>query len=170
MTDRSHDPIGPRIPPEPARHIIDPMAFALAFVAAPLIPALALCWLIVPAAAVFFGGPLWLLLGLPVLLWQMPRTGPDCAKIALLALLGNLAATLEISGYLLRNGTSDALGSLLIYGAFGSLMSLIWGALFAWLYRILLPKLRSDLERVYRANRPISPPDPRPHTSFAYQA
>lgn len=165
MTDNTAqiDPIGPHLPDLPMRHTIDPLAFVLAFVGAPLVPATLLFWLLIPPFAVLFGGPVWIVLGLPVLLWQMPKTGPDAGKIAPLAFVGNLLATGAIYGYAVLTHNHDAEAFLWIYGIFGSVMAPAWGACFAWLYRAFLPRSRRDLLRAQSArSRAQSPAQPGP--------
>lgn len=91
------DLIGPRLPTLPKCYHINPPAFFLALLLAPIVPGILGFWLIlIPTIAVLYGGPVWLALALPTLLWKLPHIGPDPAKIATLAFVGNLIATAAI--------------------------------------------------------------------------
>ncbi len=145
------DLIGPRLPTLPKRYHINPLAFFLALLLAPIIPGIVGFWLIlIPTAAVIYGGPVWLALALPTLLWKLPEIGPDPAKIAILALVGNLLATAVAWVVATQIAPREARTLLVLYGGFGSVMAPIWGATFAWLYVGFLPRSQSSAIRAAR--------------------
>jgi len=145
------DLIGPRLSTLPKRHHINPLAFFLALVLAPIIPGILGFWLIlIPTAAVLYGGPVWLALALPTLLWKLPHIGPDPAKIAALAFVGNLIATAAIWAITTQTDPNSGKVVLTLYGGFGSVMAVIWGATFAWLYIGFLPKSQANAIRAAR--------------------
>lgn len=148
--DVETDLIGPRIPALPKRHSIAPVAFAIAFITAPVVAGILFFWLFIPLFAISFGYPFWIIIGLPTLLWQLPRTGPDASAIAGMALLGNLVGAGLIWGYAVLTDMHEAGAFLYIFGIFGSVFAPLWGAIFAWLYRGLLPKPRKDLLRLHK--------------------
>ncbi len=115
---------------------IDPVAFFAALIAAPLLVTLATFWLLIPIAALVMGGPLYLVVGTPVLLWYLGRHPPDPGAVALVAVAANLAA-LAIAALLLHaTGNRVELEALAwLYGCFGSLFAALWGAVFAGLYQ-----------------------------------
>ncbi|MEO0774392.1 MAG: hypothetical protein AAFZ04_14580 [Pseudomonadota bacterium] len=117
------------------RYLIDPRAFILALVSAPLIIGLLFFWLLVPAVAVVMGGPFYLLTATPVMLWWLGRHQPNFLTAAILGFLSNLAVVGVI--YLLHltevdRGYHDVAR---IYFIFGSVMAPIWAGTFALLYQ-----------------------------------
>lgn len=115
----------------------DPVAFALALVGGPLLATVALCWLIIPIFAVVLGGPLYLLIGSPILLWMVGRYPPDPWRFALAGFAANLGLTILCAAadawvYALREAGIPSAFGMTIWGLiFGPL----WGAAFAHLYR-----------------------------------
>ncbi|MEO0372555.1 MAG: hypothetical protein AAF231_13940 [Pseudomonadota bacterium] len=123
-----------RRPPGP-RYLIDPRAFILALVSAPLIIGFLFFWLLVPAVAVVMGGPFYLLTATPVMLWWLGRHQPNVLTAAILGFLSNLVVVGVI--YLLHlaevgRGYHDVAN---IYLVFGSIMAPIWAGFFALLYQ-----------------------------------
>jgi len=75
-----------------ARYAIDPVAFFLALICAPLLVALMFCWMIgIPVFALFFGGVPYLIFGTPVLLIYLhyrqgsPEGAAACAALTVIA-------------------------------------------------------------------------------------
>lgn len=126
-------------PPVPrVRYIIDPVAFFVALIGAPLVVAAAGFWAaFVPVIAVAFGGPVYLIVGLPVLLFWLSRRPADSGEIAGLA-LASLAAGLAITALIgLALGSKDVTGVLAFFGGFGVVFAPLWGACFGWLYNLM---------------------------------
>ena len=119
-------------------HLIDPVGFFVALIGAPVLVTLASFWLLmIPVAALFMGGPIFLVTATPVLLWWLGRHEPDAAPIAGLGFVANLGVTALIYLAGLRAGQSDASNLAMIYLIFGSVFAPVWSAVFAWLYRWL---------------------------------
>ena len=127
---------------------IDPVAFALAFVGAPLVGALLISapgilglllppFLIFPAfgfGGVVVGGPFYVLLGLPALLIGMhsAHVTSDTVLRWVLQALGLLALGIAAAQFFI----DDGLGLFVIL-VFGLIYGPIWGLCFANLYRRL---------------------------------
>jgi hypothetical protein len=114
---------------------LDPVAFAAALVAAPLLVALICFWaLLIPVFAVLFGGPVYLAFGTPVLLWMVTRVRPYFVSYACVGVLVQSGLTLLLA-------LSDALhphqgtGDLLPAALFGMIFAPLWAGTFAALYR-----------------------------------
>ena len=117
------------------RYPLDPVAFALALVCAPLIVALLGFWaLAIPIFAVLFGGPIYLVFGTPVLLTYLlyRRGSPEGA-----ALLGFLTVIVGLVGLWLLGtafGRMQDIEPLLWMGGFGLIFGPLWGLTFGLLY------------------------------------
>ena len=124
--------------PAPAakRTLLDPVAFFLALIGAPLVVAALGFWaLLIPVFAVIYGGPYYLIIGAPLLLWFVPRNGVQPRQIAILAFVANGVATLAaILALGLTEWQHIPLGVVLWFGTFGSIFALLWGRMFAHLY------------------------------------
>ncbi|MEO0938984.1 MAG: hypothetical protein AAFY38_12595 [Pseudomonadota bacterium] len=126
------------------RYVIDPVAFFVALIGAPLlITALTFWMLLIPVAALVMGGPLYLILGTPLLLWFLRRNVGKGEDIALLALGSVIAACAALFGLGVLMDEADYKAIALIYGGFGILFGPAWAATFAFLYN----RLRNDLSR-----------------------
>ena len=139
-------PRQPRAKPENLlpgqRYAIDPVAFFLALVLAPLyVTALSFWMFLVPVGALIFGGPVYLVLGTPVLLWHLAHHPAQPDRIAGLAMATvAIAAIPALAALALLQGWPRNPGSLLLIGAFALVFAGLWGAAFGWLY----PKFRKD--------------------------
>ena len=117
------------------RHLIDPVMFFVALIGAPLlVTALSFWVMLIPVAALFFGGPVYLITATPVLLWWLSRNAPKVSDIAMIGFSANLAACVVI--YLLGEamGLHDAEAMARIYLIFGSVFAPLWAGVFAKLY------------------------------------
>ncbi|MEP5154845.1 hypothetical protein [Planktotalea sp.] len=115
--------------------IIHPLAFTLALVCAPLLVALFGFWLFIPVFAIAFGGPLYLALGVPALLWFIPRYGVKAWQIGILASLVNLIGVAAIALVLLQLDLGmDADDFLRLYVLVGTPVAFAWGLTFGLLY------------------------------------
>lgn len=128
-----------------ATTLVDPVAFTLALVGAPLIAGIiGAPLLLIPSFAVLFGGPLYLLFGTP-LLWMAIRRGmtksaafSGLATKTMLTLLIPITLLVVVTADSLPK-LSEALWLLSFYGAISVAMAALWGQLFGVLYT----KLRS---------------------------
>ena len=140
-----------RMAPRPAkaRFVIDPVAFALVLVLAPLLVALLGFWIMgIPVIAVFFGGPCYLVAGTPVLLIYLHLRHGTAPQIAALAL-----ATVLIGGAIILVGdhllsTRPSHYEILSFTGMGVIFGPLWGFAFGLIYN----RLRNDLSR-----QPIPP-------------
>ena len=88
--------------------------------------------------ATVMGGPVWLLLGTPALIWLIRRGTTWTFSYAACAFVGNLLSPiLAIGGASLigGNGTSDAWHLAQLYLGFGCVFAPLWTVLFVALYR-----------------------------------
>lgn len=110
-----------------------PIAFTAALIGAPLLVTLVGGVLLIPIAALIFGGPVYLIAGTPVLLWMIGRFPPEFENYALAGLLTNLAL-LTVAGLLQEIPQSsipiDTVGFLLP----GVIFAPLWAGTFGYLY------------------------------------
>jgi len=117
--------------------VVDPLAFFLALVGAPIVVALAGLWLLfIPVLAIFYGGPLYLLIGGPILFVLVATKGPHVLTAMALSLMTIFCgAVLAVLAGALQNPVHADIFAL--YGSFGSLMAPLWAGTFCVLYRKL---------------------------------
>lgn len=142
--------------PAPTRYLIDPVAFIIALVAAPLLLALPFAvvlfftWLsgvkpippslvvaIIPIAAVAIGGVPYLIAGGPMFARKLKKTKPAPWVFAMQASLANLTTLMIAAMYFLMIGDDNPIGSALVIFGFGMIFAPVWGAIFAIIYRRL---------------------------------
>lgn len=109
-------------------------AFFGALVLAPLLVTALSFYLFVPIFALAMGGPLYLVLGAPFLMWWLSRRPCDGGEIAMAALLINAAACALFMAYGALIGEEDLASVALLYLLFGSIFAPLWGGMFGWLY------------------------------------
>ena len=115
------------------RHLVDPTAFALAMAGGPiLVGVLGAPLLLVPSFAVVFGGPLYLALGIPVMLFYMSRNTVTPAAWAGLAFVANLVLFLPTVMVAVLTGGSHDGPSLFLF--FGSIFAPLWGLASGFIY------------------------------------
>ena len=121
-------------------HLIDPTAFFVALIGAPLLVGLLGFPLLIPPFAVLFGGPIYLLAGGPVFCVALQKGLKGAGKFAFLGfalMLGVLflasALTLVAPYFLLKEW-------LPVYAIFGLIFAPIWSAVFAALYKVFRNK------------------------------
>jgi hypothetical protein len=119
------------------RHIIDPVAFILALIGGPVLVTAISFWLVVPVFALIIGGPLYLAVGTPVLLWRLQRAVHDIFELAVLAMKAVGILTLGATVYLCLTSQEGQIPSLLIMALFALVFAALWTATFGWLYRRL---------------------------------
>lgn len=112
-----------------------PIAFTSALVLAPIVVTVLTCFLLIPIAALLIGGPVYLAIGTPVLLWMVGRQPPTFGPYALAGLLGNVAlivfayASISLQPAAIRTYE----GMTLAY--WGLPFAPLWAGTFALLYR-----------------------------------
>ena len=89
--------------------------------------------LFIPTFAVMLGGPIYLAVGIPVMLVYMRRHRPPPMDWGLLAFATHLALFLPIFALAWQSGTN--VDSARIYLLFGSLFAPLWGAVSGVIYR-----------------------------------
>ena len=131
------------------RYALDPVAFAKALILAPLIVAAFGFWVfLIPVFAVVFGGPLYLIVGTPVLMIYLHYAQGDPRGTSILAF-----ATVVVGAGLLvlADQVLDLLrhpDGLVFWIGFALVFAPLWGLTFGKLYN----RWRSDLSR-----RPLPP-------------
>jgi hypothetical protein len=116
--------------------IFDPIAFVFALVLSPLVVAVAGCWLFFPVAAVVVGGPIYLLVGTPILLWLVTRVAPEFDRFAGVGLLANVGL-FALTTLLFPFVNSPVPAGGLFIGLWGFVFAPLWAGTFAVLYRKL---------------------------------
>ena len=117
-------------------YVIDPVAFFGSLVGAPLAVAAGGFWLMgIPVFAVVFGGPIYLAIGVPVLLWHLGRHPPKPLRIAGLAFLSCATAAAILLGYLGITQGERAIQEMLIFVGFALIFAPLWGGIFGLFYR-----------------------------------
>ncbi|MEO0359138.1 MAG: hypothetical protein AAF386_12785, partial [Pseudomonadota bacterium] len=127
-------------------------SFVAAFVCAPLLISLILCWTLIGAAALPFGAPAYVAIGLPLLLLFTGRIDLTFGRYAMLGLLGHFILCVPWAAVILaapphRSGGTELLG---IYAVCGAIFAPLWSGTFAPLYRgyaKLNPNLTPIIER-----------------------
>ncbi|MEO1140328.1 MAG: hypothetical protein AAFW87_12830 [Pseudomonadota bacterium] len=117
-------------------YVIDPVAFFAALFGAPLVVAVVGFWIGgIPIAAVVFGGPLYLVVGTPVLLWHLARHAPNSWTIAGLAFLSFAVLIAAAGVYSVLLDEDGIIQFLMFFAGFGLVFAPIWGGVFGILYR-----------------------------------
>lgn len=111
--------------------------FLVAFIAAPLLVTLLTFWAFIPVYALLFGGPLYLIAGLPLAVWYLRTRTPRCIQLLLLALICQLLQIPIFFIAALYFGDFDMLNALPAFLFFGAIFALIWTLTFLALYLLL---------------------------------
>lgn len=117
------------------RHLIDPVAFGIAMAGGPLLTGTLGFPLILPVIAAALGGPVYLAVGVPVMLIVMPLHRYSASGWAGLALIVHAAVFLTILTLSEAMGASTELPA--IFFIFGLVFAPLWGAVSGLLYRWL---------------------------------
>lgn len=128
--------LAPPPPPYPAHYVIDPVAFFAALIAAPLLVTLLTAWLLfIPVFALILGGPAYLVVGTPVLLWYLRRNDGDPNDLGFVAFILMLVFLVPICalGVILKEPQLISLG--LGYLGFGMIFGPAWAYVFGRLYQ-----------------------------------
>ena len=117
------------------KHIIDPVAFGLALVLSPLLITAFTFWMLfIPVFALVFGGPIYLIVATPTLLWYLrhyPAEPTRIGVLALFAVFALLALALIAARFTPYRDTAEGFAFLL---SFGVMFGPIWAGFFAILY------------------------------------
>ena len=119
---------------------VDVLDLCLALVGGPVLVTAAFFWVyFIPVVALFLGGPVWLLVGSPVLFWYLRRFPPGVVGIAILALVTVLALAALLALASLALGNQELMSWAIVYATFGAVFALAWGlaagGLYVWLSR-----------------------------------
>ncbi|MEO0829008.1 MAG: hypothetical protein AAFY03_00935 [Pseudomonadota bacterium] len=125
------------LPATARRTRVQPILFVASFIAAPLITAAVGYFLVLPIFALFLGGPLWLLIGAPALIWAIRSGMTRRRDFAVLAFAGNLATPLLVAPFMLWTGEpgDSAFYMAMLIFAFGCAFAPLWAAVFVELYQ-----------------------------------
>lgn len=117
-------------------YVIDPVAFFFSLVCAPLAVAAGGFWALgIPVFAVVLGGPFYLAVGVPVLLWHLGRNPPRPWRIAGLGLVSfAIPAVLVLAYFHFAHGPREA-QQLAILAGFGVVFAPLWAGVFGIFYR-----------------------------------
>lgn len=127
--------------PHPTRYIIDPVAFFIALIGGPLVfTGMTFAVFFIPVAALIFGGPAYLLIGTPLLLWYLRRNDGDPNALAILALKVMLSALILVLIVAAVTGDEGVFGFGLWFTGFG----MIFGPAWAYFFGLLYQRLRRD--------------------------
>jgi hypothetical protein len=116
----------------------DPVAFALALIGGPLLVTLLTCWLLfIPVAALIVGGPIYLIVGTPVLLWMVGRYPPEVSHFALAAFTANIVLCLLIVvvQILIPAARDSGTREFILLPVCGLFFGPLWAGAFASIYR-----------------------------------
>jgi len=132
ITGNIRSPFWPH--PKGPAHVIDPVAFVLALLGAPLVVTLATFWAFIPIFALIFGAPAYLICGTPALLWYLRRYEARPLAIGGLAVMVNTATLPILLWTDILPGRQDVNDMLIMFGGFGGVFAFLWGLAFGWLY------------------------------------
>ena len=118
---------------------VDPVAFVVALIGAPILVGLIGFWAVVPIFAIGFGAPTYLTFG-TLFLFLALHSGTDTLdRLALWASIANLASAPAI-WVAIRIGwgesADDAWFATQFTVGWGLIFAPLWGLVFGWLYRV----------------------------------
>jgi|AntRauMFilla1563_2_1112583.scaffolds.fasta_scaffold07198_3 hypothetical protein len=133
-----HSMILPPPVPYPPRYIIDPVAFFVALIGGPLLfTALSFWALFIPVFALGLGGPLYLVIGTPLLLCYLRRNDGDPGDLAALAFKVMVLALVPITLLALLIGEKEVFGFGFAFSGFGMIFGPAWAYFSGWIYQRL---------------------------------
>lgn len=126
------------------KHIIDPVAFWVALIGAPILvtlPALSayfssvpISFFYIPIFALVLGGPVYLVIGTPLLLWSLRQHEITPGSIAVLAVIAQIAVVIVSTVVVVLFSQIELSTLIPLFGGFGMIFAPLWGATFGWLY------------------------------------
>lgn len=127
----------PRVP-YPTRYVIDPVAFFAALIGVPLLfTALTFAPFFIPVAALFFGGPMFIIVGTPLLLWYLRLNDGDPNALAFLAFKVMAFALILAAALAAITGDDAVFGIGLWFTGFGMIFGPAWAYFFGIVYQYL---------------------------------
>lgn len=134
---------------------IDPVAFILALIGAPLTVTVALSmpllvkelptWGLMVVMVLVFGGPIYLLFGTPLLIWKLSQEEPKYSIAIAWAFLVSLGVGAVVMVLSLLGGSDFFFEIALSIVIFGPVFAVSWAAVFIFIYRKLRrPKYVAD--------------------------
>lgn len=91
-------------------------------------------WAIVPIFALIIGGPVYLVVGTPILLWRLRRPLHQAGDLVILAVASAAVLVVVSMVYTGVTGTPDAAVAIVNFGLFALVFAGLWAAAFGWLY------------------------------------
>lgn len=122
----------------PPRRLVDPVAFFVALISAPVALAAGTFWVLgIPVFAILFGAPFYLLLGAPLMAAYLRRAPARAGAFALLGAIANIGTPFVVTayGHLIQDTQLTQMG--LFFFGFGAIFAPAWCATFALIYRRL---------------------------------
>lgn len=120
------------------RYLVDPVAFFVALIGAPLVVAVLGFWALgIPVYAVPLGGLPYLIIGGPILAQKLRHYAPETRRFAIIGLIANNVMFFAIALLLILMHAQTAIGVAALIFAFGLIFAPLWSAVFAILYRNL---------------------------------
>jgi hypothetical protein len=127
--------------PYPTRYIIDPVAFFAALIGGPvLFTALTFWALFIPVFALVIGGPIYLIIGTPVLLWYLRHHDSDPSDLGFLAFVVTAVGAIFGGGIVIAFNDEE----LLLGGLYLTFFALIFGPAWAYTFGRIYTHLRRD--------------------------
>lgn len=114
---------------------IDWLVFIFALIGAPLLVTLLTFWAFVPVFALILGGPFYLLLAPPFLIWMLRRHGPNYILAILGACVSLIAVPPIMAAYGLLTGTPRAFEDGLAFALMGLIFAPAYAAAFVFIYK-----------------------------------
>lgn len=109
--------------------------FTFALIGAPLLVTLLTFWAIIPVFALIFGGPYYLLLAPPFLIWMLRRHGPNYLLAVVGACVSLLAIPLLMGAYGVITNQPSLFSDSFGIALFGLIFAPAYAATFIFLYR-----------------------------------
>lgn len=139
----------PPLLPYPPRYLIDPVAFFGALIGAPILFTLLSFWaLFIPVFALVLGGPAYLVIGTPILLWYLRRNDGEPSDLGFLAFCIMAVCLALLLLFAAVTGDEQMLVTGCFFFGFGMIFAPAWAYLFGTLYR----RFRRDF---YAKPRPL---------------
>ena len=130
--------IAPPHIPYPTRYIIDPVAFFVALIGGPLVVTLCGFWvLFIPVFALILGGPLYLMVGTPVLLWYLRHRDGAPSDLAFVAFASMIVGIAPLLLAFAVTGDAEFMSVGFMYIGFGMIFAPLWTYVFGKIYHNL---------------------------------
>ena len=124
--------------PYPTRYVIDPVGFFAALIGGPLLfTALTFAPFFIPVAALFFGDPMFIIVGTPLLLWYLRLNDGDPNALAFLAFKVMAFALILAAALAAITGDDAVFGIGLWFTGFGMIFRPAWAYFFGIVYQYL---------------------------------